>query len=146
VTYALSGGVRTPLLCRTSWRLQAHINSFKAEWVEVAVDSPQHSFPNDFDQDAFAAFAVELGVVDLLPGAEIELAVGDGGGDLPAHDLALEVGVAVVLAGAVVAVLRDRLVRGELFEPVVVVLDQAALRVVDVDAGRYMRCLIATSL
>ena len=53
----------------------------------------------DFDDDALAALAVELGVEDALPGAEIELAVGDGQCGLVMEQQRLEVGVAVVLAG-----------------------------------------------
>ncbi len=54
-------------------------------------------FADDLDQDALAAAAVELAVEDLLPRAEVELAIGDGDHHFPAHDLALEVGVGVVL-------------------------------------------------
>src|SRR5262245_56439415 len=60
------------------------------------------SLAEDLDQDSLRPAAVELAVEDLLPGAEVELAVGDGDDDLAAHDLPLHVGVGVVLAGAVV--------------------------------------------
>ena len=50
------------------------------------------------------------------------------------HQLALQVRVGVVLA-VVVPVLRHRLVRGEPLQPVVDVLEQAALVVVHVDRG-----------
>jgi hypothetical protein len=36
----------------------------------------------------------------LFPGAEIEFAFGDGDDDFAAHDLALQMSVGVVLAGA----------------------------------------------
>src|SRR5262245_57608847 len=68
-----------------------------------AVDAAA-SLPDDLDEHPLGAVAVELAVEDLLPGAEVELPPGDRHDDLPAHDLALEVGVGVVLAGAVVAV------------------------------------------
>ena len=61
-------------------------------------------FADNFDQRAFAAAAVEFAVEDLFPRPEIEFAVGDGDDDFAAHDLALQVGVGVVFAGAVVAV------------------------------------------
>jgi len=49
--------------------------------------------------------AVELPVKDLLSGAQVELAVGDGHDDLAAHDLPLHVRVGVVLARVIVAIL-----------------------------------------
>ena len=100
--------------------------------------------PDDLHQDALSSAAIELTVEDLFPRAEVELALGDGHDDLAAHDLAFHVGVGVVLAGAVMAVLAGRRVRGEFFKPLVVVGEQALFIVVDVDAGRYMRCPIAT--
>ena len=62
---------------------------------------PSDLLADDLDQDALAAASVEFAVEDLLPGAEVEAAVRDGDDDLAAHDLALEVGVGVVLAGVV---------------------------------------------
>ncbi len=59
---------------------------------------------NNFHQGALSPAAVEFAVEDLFPGAEIEFAFGDGDDDFAAHDLALEMGVGVVFAGAVVAV------------------------------------------
>ena len=86
-----------------------------------------------FTSTRFAPPAVELAVEDLLPRAEVELAVGDRDDDFAAHDLALEVRVGVVLAGAVVVVGAGRLVRRELFQPDFVVVMQPALVVVDED-------------
>ena len=100
--------------------------------------------PDDFDQDALAALAVKFTVEDLLPGAEVEFAFGDGDYDFAAHYLALEVGVGVVLAGAVVVVMFDGLVRGEFFEPDFVVVVEAAFVVVDENGGGGMRCLFVT--
>src|SRR5579885_489326 len=57
------------------------------------------------DDDAFAAPAVEFGVVDLLPGAEIQLALGHGHNHLVMHQKAFQVRVAVSLPGAMVAVI-----------------------------------------
>src|SRR5689334_21701084 len=92
---------------------------------------------DDLDQDLLVALAVELAVEDLLPRAEIELALRDRADDLAAHELALEVRVRVVLAGAVVGVGgRARVVRGELLEPLREVLVEARLVVVDEDARR----------
>jgi hypothetical protein len=51
--------------------------------------------------------AVELAVEDLFPPPEVELALGNCYDDFPSHDLPLQVGVGVVLAGAVVAIRLD---------------------------------------
>ena len=59
---------------------------------------------DDLDQHALRPAAVELAVEDLLPGPEVELALGDGHDHLSAHHLPLHVGVGVVLAGPVVPV------------------------------------------
>ena len=99
------------------------------------VPAPRASFPNDFDEGAFAAAAVKFAVEDLLPGTEVQFAFGDGDDDFAAHDLAFHVGVGVVLAGAVVAVLGGWRVRREFFQPDIVVVEQTVLGVVDEDRG-----------
>ena len=73
--------------------------------------------PDDLHQHALPPPAVELAVEDLLPRAEVQPAVGDRHDHLAAHDLALHVRVGVVLAGAVVPVAADRLVRRQLLQP-----------------------------
>jgi hypothetical protein len=91
--------------------------------------------------------AVELPVKDLLPPPKVELPFGDGHDDLAAHDLPLQVGVGVVLAGAVVLVaLRRRVERGQLLQPLLVVLVQARLVVVDEHARRDVHRVHQTSL
>jgi len=57
------------------------------------------SFPDDFDQYPFSPAPVKLAVKDLFPRAEVQPAVRDGDHYFPSHDLALEVGVPVVLLG-----------------------------------------------
>ena len=71
------------------------------------------SLTNNLNQNSFLTPSIELAVENLLPGAEIQPPVGYRHDHLPAHNLALEVGVAVVLAGAVVAVAGDRRVGGQ---------------------------------
>ena len=66
---------------------------------------------DDFDQNALPATAVELPVKDLFPRAKIQPAIGDGHHHLAAHDLALQMRIAVVFARAVMALATDRLVR-----------------------------------
>src|SRR5258705_1622644 len=95
------------------------------------------SFPDDLDQHALLAAAVELAVEDLLPRAEVELAAGDRHDRLAPHDLALVVRVGVVLARPVVMVaLRAGIERRQLLEPALVVLVEAGLVVVDEHTGR----------
>jgi prepilin-type N-terminal cleavage/methylation domain-containing protein len=96
---------------------------------------PITEFPDDFDQHALAAAAVEFAVENLFPRAEIQFAFRDGHNDFAAHDLAFQVRVRVVLAGAVVLVLRNRLVRREFFQPHIIIVQQAILGVVDINAG-----------
>src|SRR5205823_444740 len=83
------------------------------------------SLPNHLDQHPLAPSPVKLAIKDLLPRPEIQLAIRDRDNDLTAHDLALQMCVGVVFAGAVVLVLASRRVRGELFEPELVVVVQA---------------------
>src|SRR6185295_10546777 len=95
---------------------------------------PCVSLPDHLHQHPLRPAAVELAVEDLLPRAEVELPLRDRDHDLPAHHLPFVVGVAVVLAGLVVVVaLGARVVGGEPLEPLLVVLVQARLVVVDED-------------
>src|SRR6516162_6403016 len=55
------------------------------------------SIPDHLDQHALLAAAVELAVEDLFPRAEVELSLRHRDDDLPPHDLALVMRVAVVL-------------------------------------------------
>lgn len=92
------------------------------------------SLPNDLDQRALTAQAVEFAVEDLFPRAEIEFALRDRDHDLAAHDGALEVGVGIVFR-TVVFVLGVGLFRCELFQPDFEILMQAGLIVVDENGG-----------
>src|SRR5574341_1167682 len=93
---------------------------------------PRSSFAYDFNEHPLPAAPVELAVEDLLPGTEVQPSVGDGHHHFASHQLPLDVGVAIVLAGLIVLV-RAAL-RGQPFEERIVVLQQALLVVVDVDA------------
>ena len=59
---------------------------------------------DDFDENSFAASAVEFVVEDVFPRAEVQLAVGDRYDDLAAHDLSFVVSVGVVFSGSIVQV------------------------------------------
>ena len=94
------------------------------------------SFSDDFDQDTFSPHAVKFAVVDLFPGAEVQFAFGDGDNDFTSHDLALEVCIGVVFAGAVVVVVFRRGVeRSQVFQPDSKVVEQSAFGIVDEDRG-----------
>ena len=54
--------------------------------------------------------------------------------------------VGIVLAAAVVMVLRSWLVRRELLKPDVVVVQEAVLGIVDIDAGGGVRCPFAMAV
>ncbi len=59
------------------------------------------SFPHGLDDHTLGALPVELGVVDLLPGAEVQPSVSDRHNHFVMHEQAFQVRVAVGLAGAV---------------------------------------------
>jgi len=90
--------------------------------------------------------AISAGARDLLPRSKIQAVLGDRYDDLAAHDLPLEMGVAVVssaapstalraglrssLADTIVTIAADRLVGRQFLQPVVVVLVQAPFIIV----------------
>ena len=76
-------------------------------------------------------------VTSRCPDLEQEqAAVSDRHDYFPAHDLPFEMGVGVIFARVVVAVLCDRLMRGEFFQPFLIIIMQAGLVVVD----KHRRC------
>ena len=90
-----------------------------------------NSFPNNLDQYPLPAPPIKLAVEYLLPRAEIQAPIRDRHHDLAAHDLSLHMRIGIIFAGAVVTVFADWFVRGQFFQPVVVILVQAALNIVD---------------
>ena len=107
------------------------------------------SLPNDLHQHPLPPAPVELPVEDLFPGPEVQQPFGDCHHYLAPHDLPLDVRIGIVFP-CVVPVLADRLVRGELFQPLFVVMVQAGFIIVDEDRGRdvhriYQAQLLADS-
>src|SRR5574337_848219 len=92
---------------------------------------------HDLYDDPLLALPIELGVVDLLPWTHIEAAVGHGNDDLMVQEKVLQVGVAVRLACPMVPVVVP--VGGQSFEPLVDILDQPILGIVDTDRGTRVR-------
>ena len=99
----------------------------------IWVNDEESGLKEDLHDHALLPLAVELGVEHLLPRAEIELSGRDRQHHLVMDEGALEMRVAVVLTGAVVAVVG---VRRQPVEPLDQVLLEAALLVVHPDAGR----------
>ena len=89
-------------------------------------------------EHALFAPPVELAVEDLLPRSKVEISVSYGDHHLPSHDLAFKVCIAVVLTGAIVAVIIDGFVGGKLFKPVLVVLVEPRFVIIDKDTGGDM--------
>lgn len=79
--------------------------------LTVCCNKPTDLLTNDLDQYPLAAATVELAVKNLLPGAKIEAALGDGHHHFPPHDLTFQVSIAVILTGAIVQITADRFMR-----------------------------------
>jgi len=119
------------LIKETLTKIHARCNRLRI----VVLELTGPSLPNNLHQHALLAPTVKLTIKDLLPRAEVELSFSDGDHHFAAHDGAFEMGVGVVFAGVVVAVLIDGRVGCEAFEPFVEVVMQTALVVVNEDAG-----------
>ncbi len=74
-------------------------------------------FADDFDERPFLPAAIELAVKNLFPRTEVQFSGSDRHYHLAPHNLAFHVGVGIILARAIVTVLRDWGMRRELFEP-----------------------------
>ena len=61
-------------------------------------------FADNLDEHPFFSLAVKLTVENLLPGTKMEPSFCDGNNHLPTHDLALVMGIAVILSGSVMLV------------------------------------------
>ena len=71
----------------------------------------------------------------MFPGTEVELSFGDGDDDFAAHDLALEMSIGIIFAGAIVLVLRSGRMGRQFLEPHIIIVEQSILGVVNVNAG-----------
>src|SRR5258707_5578760 len=65
----------------------------------------RHLLAHHLDDEPLGALAVELGIKNLLPGAEVEVTFGERQDHLVVDDDILEVGIAVGFAGLVMAVI-----------------------------------------
>jgi hypothetical protein len=90
-------------------------------------------FPDDFDEDAFPAAAIELAVENLLPWTKVELSARYRNHDFASHQLALDVRIGIVFPGIVVTILVDRFMGRQFLKDFVVVGEQTWLIIVDVN-------------
>ncbi len=72
-----------------------------------------HSLTDDLDQHTLSTTTIKLAVKYLFP-RKVQPAISDSYDNFPPHHLSLQVGVAVVLAGAGVAVAADGREEGSL--------------------------------
>ena len=61
--------------------------------------------PDDLDERSFAPSTIKFTIENLLPGTEVQFALGDGDHDFTPHYLPFEVRVRVILPCSVVLVL-----------------------------------------
>ena len=78
---------------------------FQKRLNEELLAAGRESLSDDLYEHPFSATAIELAIEDLLPRTEVESSIRDRHDDLSAHDGAFKVGVRVVFAGVVVAIL-----------------------------------------
>jgi hypothetical protein len=102
--------------------------------LSAASPSGGLSLADNLHDHALLALTVKFGIEDSLPSSEIELALRNRQSHRLMQQQTLEVRVAVVLAGFVMAVVFAK--RGELFQPFVDILNEARLVVVDINGGR----------
>jgi hypothetical protein len=94
-------------------------------------------FTNDLDQHPLPpppvkthGPAIQL-TQDPLPGAKVQTTIGHRDHNLAAHDLALQMRVCIVFAGVIVPVLPCGCMGGQTLQPLLIILVQAILVVVD---------------
>ena len=93
----------------------------------------------------FIPSTIEFTVEDLLPWAEVEPTFRDGDHNLSTHDLALEVGVGVILASAIVEIaLRALVKRSERLKPSMIIGVKSRLVVIDEHGRRYVHSVDET--
>src|SRR5687768_1619319 len=122
---------RLTISTRPSWTITAPTpTNGRSGYLRLSVTA---LVPHHLDDNARLPPAVELGVEHLLPGAEVERAAGDRQDDLVSHECPLQVCVGVVLARLMMAVVQTG--GRELLQPLLKIVDQAVLPVVDVHGG-----------
>ena len=75
------------------------------------------SLPNDLDQDPLPASTLELPIEESLPQTKVDTTIGDRNHHFTPHNVALQVGVAIILACPVVRLLAGGRMRSQFFQP-----------------------------
>jgi hypothetical protein len=91
---------------------------------------------DELDQDAFPAAPVKLSVKDLFPRAKVKPPIGDRHNYFAPHHLPFQMRIPVIFAGPVVAIVANRFVGGQTFQPFLIVGEQALLIIVYKNRGR----------
>jgi hypothetical protein len=99
------------------------------------------SLANNFYKHSLSPSPIEFAVEDLFPRAEVKLAASNGYHNFTAHYLAFHMGISIVLACVIVAIVVDRLVWSELFEPNGIVAMEAVLIIIYENRGSDVHCV-----
>ena len=92
--------------------------------------------PDDFNQDPLSPAAIKLPIKDLLPGAKVQLPLGDRHYYFPPHHLPFQVGIAILFPRTIVPVAGNGFVGGQFLEPFIIVLMKPGFIIID----EYGRC------
>src|SRR4030095_6108287 len=77
---------------------------------------------NDFYQHPFSSFAIKLSIEDLLPRAEIKIALRDCHNDFASHDLTFHMRVGIIFTSIIMTVLIYSFGRSKFLQPLFVIL------------------------
>ena len=102
----------------------------------MGIGFPADSFSYDLYQYALLSPSIELPVKNLFPRTKIQFPFCYGHYDFSPHYLPLDVRVGIVFPSIVVAVLVDRLMRGQFFQPGLIIVEKSSLVIVDEDGRR----------
>jgi len=101
--------------------------------------------PNNLHQNSLPPSSIKFIVEDVLPWSKVQFTVCDGNNNFSSHDLAFVVCICIVFARAIVVIPLGRRIKGsQFFEPLVVIMMQPWLVVVDEDRGGYVHCVPQT--
>ena len=100
--------------------------------------SGERLFTDDLHQHSLPSSTIKFAVENLFPRAEIKFALSDCDYHVAAHDLALEMGVGIVLAGAIMSIRIGGGMRRQFFQPLLIIVMQSDLIVVDEHRGGYV--------
>ena len=97
-------------------------------------DNPSRLLAHYLYDDPLIALPVKFGVEDLLPCAEVEFPIRHGHDDFMMDEQRFQMRISVVFASLVMLVVLPK--RSQRLQPLVDVLDQPTLVIVDVHASR----------